>query len=63
MTNLETIWFADDTALFASDSNVSSLEKFVNDELEIVKLWLTQNKLMLNVKKSCHIIFGRKISV
>ena len=60
MTNLKAILFADDTALFASDSNVSSLEKFVNDELEKVKLWLTQNELTLNVKKSCHIIFGRK---
>ena len=60
MANLKTILFADYTALFGSDSNVSSLEKLVNDELEKVKLWLTQNKLTLNVKKSCHIIFGRK---
>ena len=59
-TNLKTILFADDIALFASDANVSSLEKFVNDELEKVKLWFTQNKLTLNVKKSCRIIFGRK---
>ena len=59
-TNLKTILFADDIALFASDANVSSLEKFVNDELEKVKMWFTQNKLTLNVKKSCRIIFGRK---
>ena len=57
MTTLKTI---DDTAIFASDSKASSLEKFVNDELEKVKLWLTQNILTLNVKKSCHIIFGRR---
>ena len=60
MTNLKTILFADDTALFASDSNVPSMEKFVNDELEKVKLWLTQNNLTLNVKKSCRIVLGRK---
>ena len=60
MTNLKTILFGDDTALFASDSNVSFGEKFVNDQLEKVELWLTQNKLTLNVKKSCYIIFGRK---
>ena len=50
MPNLKTILFADDTALFASDSNVFSLEKFVNDELEKVILWLTQNKLTLNAE-------------
>ena len=60
MTNLKTILFADETALFASDSNVSSPENFLNDELEKVKLWLILNKLTLNVKKLCHIIFGRK---
>ena len=60
MTNLKAILFADETALFASDSNVSSLEKFLNDEREKVKLWLILNKLTLNVKKSYHIIFGRE---
>ena len=52
ITSLKTILFTDDTALFASDSNVFSLEKFVNDELEKVKMWLIQNKLTLNVR-SC----------
>ena len=52
MTSLKTILFADDTALFLSDSNVSSLGKFVNDELEKVKMWLIQNKLTLKVR-SC----------
>ena len=43
MTSLKTILFTDDTALFASDSNVFSLQKFVNGELEKVKMWLIQN--------------------
>ena len=60
ITSLKTILFADDTALFASDSNSGKLEKFVNVELEKVKLWLIQNKLTLNIKKSCHIVFGKK---
>ena len=63
MTNLKTILFADDTALFASDSNVSSMEKFVNDELEEVKLWLTQNNLTLNVKSHVVLFLGERVLV
>ena len=63
MTNLKTILFADDTALFASDSNVSSMEKFVNDELEKVKLWLTQNNLTLNVKSHVVLFLGERVLV
>ena len=60
ITSLKTILFADDTALFASDMNSGKLEKLVNVELEKVKWWLIQNKLTLNIKKSCHIVFGKK---
>ena len=44
--------FADDTFLCAQNENITSLEKFVNIELQKVYNWLASNKLTLNVSKS-----------
>ena len=59
-SNLKTLLFADDTALFASSNNYVSLEKIINVEVKKIENWLLENKLSLNLKKSYTIIFGEK---
>ena len=49
------ISYADDTNLFTSLNNVSSV--IINNELNKVQKWLTANKLTLNVNKTKYIVF------
>ena len=50
VSSLKTLLFADDTALFASGNNSSSVEKVVNEELKKIENWLLKNKLTLNTQ-------------
>ena len=52
--------FADDTSLFLSHENPKTLEEIANQELKHVDDWLINNRLSLNVKKSCFILFSGK---
>ena len=49
--------FADDTNILYADKDIRSLETTVNRELNKVYIWLTANKLTLNIKKSNFLIF------
>ena len=62
-TNLYVKLFADDTFLCAQDTNLESLENYVNIELDKVFVWLASNKLTLNVKKSKYMLVSRKKSI
>ena len=62
-TNLYVKLFADDMFLCAQDTNLESLENYVNIELDKVFVWLASNKLTLNVKKSKYMIVSRKKSI
>ena len=44
--------FADDTTVFASDSDINNVHESVNRELEGVDNWLKTNRLSLNVNKT-----------
>ena len=50
--------FADDTCIFHSSKQLSSLEKELNIALENVANWLKANKCNLSVKKSCLLLFN-----
>ena len=50
--------FADDTNMFASNSDLAYLEKRFNEEIKNVALWLQVNKLSLNIEKSHFMIFS-----
>ena len=52
VSSLKTLLFADDTELFASGNNSSSVEKVVNEELKKIENWLLKNKLTFNTQKS-----------
>ena len=54
---LSFILSADDTNLFLSDKDISNLYKTMNQELKQVNLWLTANKLSLNVNMTQFMIF------
>ena len=49
--------FADDTSLFYSHKNKSEASNILNTELSKISLWLSANKLSLNVKKSKLLVF------
>jgi len=57
---LSFILSADDTNLFLSDKGISNLYKTMNQELKQVNLWLTANKLSLNVNMTQFMIFKSK---
>ena len=48
---LDPIMFADDTNLFYSHKNITTLFQIVNSELKLVNEWFLANKLSLNAKK------------
>ena len=48
-SNLTTIMFADDSNLFLSHNNISTLFKNMNIELVKVSNWFRLNKLSLNI--------------
>ena len=54
------ILYADDTAIIYSDKQKEQIEKHLNDDMAIVKTWLDENKLTLNVKKTKSILIGKK---
>ena len=58
-TNLKTLLFADDTALFASEKNPALLKQIIATEINNIEKWLSINKLTLNLKKSCYVMFSK----
>ena len=60
---LNPIMFADDTNLFFSNKNITTLFKTVNEELTHVNEWFKVNKLSLNSSKTKYTFFHKpKIS-
>lgn len=58
--NLDFHLFADDTSLFMSHNDLTTLETNINTELANISDWLIANKLSLNTKKSNYLIFSPK---
>ena len=56
----EPVLFADDTNLFSSGSNASSLQDGVNNDLAFIAEWLKVNELSLNIKKTHFMCFSAK---
>jgi retron-type reverse transcriptase len=54
---LEFILFADDTNLFYSHKNQSSLANVINHEIHKLSEWFRANKLSINIKKSNYMLF------
>ena len=58
-TLLDPIMFADDTNLFYSNENITSLFEVVNKELININIWFQANKLSLNAKKTKYVFFHK----
>ena len=56
--NCNILMYADDTVLFCSGSDVSTIEKILNDELNLIADWLRENSLFVNVTKTESMLFG-----
>ena len=56
------ILFADDSNLFISNSNLTTLVNTVNYELKKVSDWFAVNKLSLNIKKTNYMLFSNTSS-
>ena len=52
VSHLCTILYADDTSVVANDKNLEKLLEILNDELNKLSIWLTANKLSLNINKT-----------
>ena len=52
------LMYADDTILFYTASKVNALQERLNKELKVIKCWLRQNNLFLNVYKTEAMVFG-----
>ena len=60
ITKLLTILFADDTCGLAKSKNLPDLINFCNTELNKIAIWMSANKLAVNVSKCKFIIFHHR---
>ena len=49
------ILFADDTDLIFKDKDANTLKLTINNELNKLNIWLSENKLTINIDKSSYI--------
>ena len=54
------VHFADDTTVFASDSDINNIHATVNRELVDVDNWLKANRLSLNISKTSYMIISNQ---
>lgn len=59
-TRLFSIIFADDTNLFISGNDIDEMNREINSEMSKVYNWFSANKLVLNLEKTCYMIFKPK---
>ena len=52
--------YADDTTLTSSAEDPYILEHKMNYDMNLIQLWLTANKLTLNIKKTKYMLIGSK---
>ena len=57
---LKFILFADDTNIFYSGVDIQTLCECISRELHKLHVWLSENKLSLNVDKKNYILFGNR---
>ena len=50
--------YADDTVLYCFSSNTKYLENALNEDMSRIALWLSQNKLTLNIEKTKSMLIG-----
>ena len=56
------ILFADDTNLIFKDKDANTLKLTMNNELKKLNIWLSENKLTINIDKSSYILIHDKFN-
>ena len=62
-TSLKFILFADDTNVFYSGVDIQTICECISRELDKLHVWLSVNKLSLNVDKANFILFGNRKNI
>ena len=62
-TSLKFILFADDTNVFYSGVDIQTICECISRELDKLHVWLSVNKLSLNVDKTNFILFGNRKNI
>ena len=52
LTKSKAVMFADDTTVWASHKNTSTLFQLMQSEMELIDRWLVSNKLSINIEKT-----------
>ena len=52
LTKSKAVMFADDTTVWTSHKNTSTLFQFMQSEMELIDRWLVSNKLSINIEKT-----------
>ena len=50
--------YADNTVIYVSHKNVQQIQQNLQSDFNLVQKWLKNNKLLLNMRKSCSMLFG-----
>ena len=58
--NCKSHLYSDDTAMIIAEKSAEKMESMLNIELGKAEIWLSNNKLTLNIKKTMYMIFGNK---
>ncbi len=57
-SNCHTHLYADDTVIYTSNSDISQIQNSLQSDFDMVQDWFCKNKLILNKKKSCSMVFS-----
>ena len=55
--------YADDTVLYYAAKTAAELEMILSLDLNNVAMWMTQNELFLNTKKTEYVIYGTRQNI
>ena len=58
LTKSKAITFADDTTVWTSHKNTSTLFQLMQSEMEVIDRWLVSNKLSINIEKTKFMLFS-----
>ena len=58
LTKSKAIMFADDTTIWTSHKNTSTLFQLMQSEMELIDQWLVSNKLSINIEKTIFMLFS-----
>ena len=60
VTRLNVLSYADDTTIYVSGDTIGNLFDLINNEIQKIYIWLCENMLSLNIKKTKYMIFSPK---